>query len=351
MILTLLFVADNYLNQEERLINADGKGYYDYLPATFIYHDLNFSHVDTLQTKLYGPNYTKDYLKTVNQKKVNKYFPGAAILWTPFFFGAHYYAINYDGIANGYSWPYQRAIYFAAIFYLWIGLMFLRKTLILLDVKLWIVFLIQLLFTLGTPLLYYVQFEPAYTHVYSFALISSFTYFSFKFIQNQKLKDVVIAGFILGFIVIVRPVNLLALLIIPLYFHSFNEFIMFVSRLFTEYLKPLLIAFIVFTLVISLVPFLWHFQTGQFFIWGYQEEGFNFLDPEIFNFLFSLKRGAFVHTPLLLIATIGGIYSWIKTHKIYNALSFLIILYLIIYILSSWWSWHYGSSFGSRPYH
>ena len=30
----------------DRVINSDGKGYYAYLPALFIYHDLQFSFVE-----------------------------------------------------------------------------------------------------------------------------------------------------------------------------------------------------------------------------------------------------------------------------------------------------------------
>jgi hypothetical protein len=349
VIFAVLLVVNNYLENQSRVINADGKGYYDYLPATFIYHDLNFNYTDTLQTSLYVNGYSNGYLKTVNGKQINKYFPGVSILWTPFFLGAHYYALNHDIIADGYSWPYQRSIFYAAIFYLWIGLVFTRKVLTLLGINSWVILLIQITLTLGTPLIHYTQFEPAFTHVYSFTLIAAFTYFSFKYIKETKLKHILIAGLILGLITIVRPVNLMAALVILLYFNSLNNLLMFIFRLFTEQLKHLLIAFIPFILVVSIVPLLWHFQTGQFFVWGYQDEGFNFLDPEFFNFLFSFKRGAFLHTPLLLIASIGGAYSWIKTRKIYNAFSFLFVLTLITYVLSSWWSWYYGASFGSRP--
>ena len=89
MVIIALFVINNYLVRPEFFIKADGKGYYDYLPAAFIYNDLNFEYTDTLQTEFYDQkSYTSGYLHTVNGHQINKYFPGVAVLWMPFFAAA-----------------------------------------------------------------------------------------------------------------------------------------------------------------------------------------------------------------------------------------------------------------------
>jgi hypothetical protein len=89
-------------------------------------------------------------------------------------------------------------------------------------------------------------------------------------------------------------------------------------------------------------------QTGALFVYSYEEEGFNFLRPEIFNILFSYKKGLFLYTPLLLIAMFGHVI-WFKMQK-WQAISSMLFFLSITYFLSSWWNWYYGGSFSSRAY-
>lgn len=53
LIFFFVLLINNYFQNDDVRIRADGKGYYDYLPALFIYHDLNFQCIDTLVTELY----------------------------------------------------------------------------------------------------------------------------------------------------------------------------------------------------------------------------------------------------------------------------------------------------------
>ena len=44
------------------IIESDAKGYYAYLPAVFIYHDLNFGFYNDIEIKTYyNPNLSLDY--------------------------------------------------------------------------------------------------------------------------------------------------------------------------------------------------------------------------------------------------------------------------------------------------
>lgn len=49
--IVLFAIAKHTDNPWDRMISSDGKGYYAYLPAVFIYHDLNFGFI---------PQYEKD---------------------------------------------------------------------------------------------------------------------------------------------------------------------------------------------------------------------------------------------------------------------------------------------------
>ena len=348
VVFAAVLIINNYLGNQDVVIKADGKGYYDYLPATFIYQDLNFHFTDTLVTEYYDhKSYSSGYLKSINGHQVDKYFPGVAILWIPFFAGAHWYALNSEYPADGYSRPYQKSIFYAAIFYLWLGLLFLRKVLQRLRVQWYVILGVQLLFTLATPIMNYVQYDSSFTHVYSFALINGVVYLGFRFLDSRKWIDAIGLGVLIGLIIIVRPVNLMAILLLLLYFDSWNEFKKKWVELFSDEVKKLGVFCVVFLSVVSIVPVIWSVQTGQWFIWGYENEGFNFLKPAFIDFLFSYRKGAFVHTPLLFVVLLSGIYLYRK--KAFKLGVFAGLIGLITYVLSSWWAWYYGASYGSRP--
>jgi hypothetical protein len=83
-------------------------------------------------------------------------------------------------------------------------------------------------------------------------------------------------------------------------------------------------------------------------VYSYEEEGFNFADPQIFNVLFSYKKGLFVYTPITLIALFGLFPMAGK--NFWQTLTLLLFFVLFTYIISSWWNWYYGGSFSSRVY-
>jgi len=40
IVFLFIFLINNYLGNVEKTMKADGVGYYDYLPSTFIHHDI-----------------------------------------------------------------------------------------------------------------------------------------------------------------------------------------------------------------------------------------------------------------------------------------------------------------------
>ncbi|MFT4753833.1 MAG: hypothetical protein ACI9GM_000295 [Salibacteraceae bacterium] len=349
VIIAIIAVINTYLEKQDVVIHADGKGYYDYLPALFIYHDLNFYYTDTLVTKFYNHKQASSgYLHQINGHQVNKYFPGVAILWTPFFAAAHLYALNSDDPPDGYSEPYQFSIYLAALFYLWLGLYFLKKVLRLKKTPYSVIFLIQVILGLATPIIHYVHFEAAFVHVYSFTLINAFCYHLFRFTESSNRKSAVWMGIVLGLILLIRPINILAVLLVFLSVSSFKEFKKRMESIDLSFIKSLLFGVFACSVLVMLVPVLWKIQANQFIVWGYQGESFDFLNPHIFDFLFSFRKGLFVHSPVFFVPMVVAIILWIKNKKYYPLISFFGVSLFIVYIFSSWWSWFYGASFGSR---
>jgi hypothetical protein len=89
-------------------------------------------------------------------------------------------------------------------------------------------------------------------------------------------------------------------------------------------------------------------QIGQWFIYAYSHEQFYFLDPHMFDFLFSFRKGFFVYTPIFILSVVG-IYSWYRKSK-FQALWWLSTFIVITYIFSSWHMWWYGGTYGTRVF-
>jgi len=93
---------------------------------------------------------------------------------------------------------------------------------------------------------------------------------------------------------------------------------------------------------------LWYWQTGHWIVYSYGEEGFNFLKPHFFQILFSFNKGWFVYTPLALVAMLGFLYLFFENR--FRFFWGLIFLMIFVYVASSWWAWHYTSTFGQRVF-
>jgi general stress protein CsbA len=98
-------------------------------------------------------------------------------------------------------------------------------------------------------------------------------------------------------------------------------------------------------LSIQLAYYKW--ATGNFWVYSYGNEHFNFLHPQFFDFLFSYRKGLFVYAPILLLATIG--FTVLYKQSPFQMMSLFAFMILIVFVLSSWWMWYYGGGFGMRP--
>jgi hypothetical protein len=328
------------------IIASDGKGYYAYLPATFIYKDLNFSFFDTIENKYYDYHLKYDYRSMGNGKIIDKYFCGVSILQLPFFLGGHFAAKISGAELDGYSRPYAIALNIGAIFWLMIGLIYLRRLLLAFGSDRVKASLILIAFTLGTNLFFYTVGEPAMSHVYSFALVNIFLVYSKKWIDTLKNKYLLLTFLFLGLIAVVRPVNLLIVLWIPFAAGSLQASISVLKNIFLKPL-PLIAAIGLFIIPVMIQLIIYKISTGNFFVYAYGIEKFNFTKPEIVNFLFSYKKGLFVYTPLTFLSLFGLIPLW-KQNR-FRATWMLILLFITVYVLSCWWMWFYGGSFGMRP--
>lgn len=351
-IILIMVVVSSNLNwggdHWKSIIEADAKGYYAYLPAIFIYHDLNFGFFDKIEKeKYYDENMYYDYRAGANGKVIDKYYCGTALALTPFFLTAHLLSHAQHTDSDGYSKLYAVFVSVAALFYLLVGFIFLNLTLKTYDINEWQRSLTLFAAVFGTNLFYYAVGEPGMSHVFSFAFISMFFYYSQRYFSTFHKKYILYLSALLGIIVLIRPVNGLIVFACPFTAGSFNSLKKGILEAF-RHKWSLVMAAILFLGILSLQLIIYKISTGKFFVYSYGQEGFNFLSPHIIDILFSYKKGLFLYTPLFLLSLTGGYFLWKSSRfEFYTWFGFFV---LITYVLSSWWMWFYGGSFSSRVY-
>jgi len=335
-------------NYQTGILESDAKGYYAYLPALFIYKDLNFGFFEKIEkVKYYNKNLFYDYRSNSNGKVINKYYCGTALAELPFFFIAYLsdYMMNFE--SDGYSGLHAVFISIAALFYLIIGLFYLNLTLSIYEIKEWQKTLTLFASLFGTNLFYYSVTEPGMSHIYSFSFISMFVFFSKKYFSTYRDKYIPKLALILGIIVLIRPVNGLIILILPFIAGNKNVFWAGLKSILGN-TKYLITSCLIFAGIVSIQLIIYKISTGNFFVYSYGDEGFNFSKPHIIDILFSYKKGLFLYTPLYLLSLTGCFFLWKSSrYEFYSMFGFFIV---ITYVLSSWWMWFYGGSFSSRVF-
>ena len=349
--IVLLLVTTNLSFGKDKwkgILESDAKGYYAYLPAVFIYKDLNFGFFDHIEKEKYFQEHIfYDYRSGSNGFITNKYYAGAALAQLPFFIVAHSATILTGGDVDGYSKLYMLSVPIAALFYHVLGLWFLAGLLRLYKVRDSIIALLLCATAFGTHLFVYTVVEGGMSHVFSFAFISGFLYYSKRYFELQQLTDVYKMVLLLGLIVLCRPINgLVALFLIPLA-GNVKTLKIGLLDLFSS-VKAWAISLLLFVGIVGIQLVIYKVSTGSFLVYSYQEEGFNFSDPHFFYILFSYKKGLFLYTPMLLLGLISAI-TFIRS-KSYFSIGWLLFFVGITYVFSSWWMWFYGGSFSSRVY-
>ena len=345
-------IFNNYIGDAYRTINADGIGYYDYLPSMFIHQDFVRKDVPINENpELYNRVISRGVYNYYGDYMVDKYPCGVAILAFPFFMYTHsLMAGSYTGnIDDGYQGVFQKTMFYTALFYLFLSLLFVKKVLNLFDVKKTVIIFCQGLIVFSTSVAHYTHYDPAFSHIYSFFAITAFIYFSKSFFIRFSTKDFLFASLFLGLIITLRQINIMIVLFLPFIAGSIKQLKEGLLTIFKKW--PALLAGVILFLGIACTQCLaWYYQTGNFILYSYQGEKFEFLaNPQIINVLFSYKKGLFLYTPVLLICVLSVGWLVIKK-KYYLAISWFSFFAIITYIFSAWYCWFYGCSFGQRVY-
>ena len=326
-------------------IHADAQGYYGYLVATFIEHSFDWKEVIQPYADTYFNGAAADFTVQSEHGRINKYYAGTAVLILPFFLVACLAAWLFGFPIDGYSEPFQLGIVFSALFYAGVGMYYLSKFLERKGISKPVALFSVVAGLFGTGLFHYSISEAAMSHVYSFGLVSLFMYRVDKWLQNSNRSDLIWSSLVFGLIVLVRPVNGLVIFSVPFIAGGVAPLIDKLKsnqRLFKQ--LSIGIALVFSVLLFQVLMYL--AQVGKPLVWSYQDEGFNFLNPEIINVLFSYKKGFFIYTPLAGLGLFGLMIYLFERPK--QGAWIWLFLGLVVYVISCWWNWYYGGSFGHR---
>ncbi|MEI8345429.1 MAG: hypothetical protein WCG06_05085, partial [Candidatus Omnitrophota bacterium] len=336
-----------YLRLNGPPIRSDGVGYYLYLPAVFIEHDIGLQRVAAANFDGKIPEWTGVGIYPGTEHYLIKYPIGEAVLMAPFFFMACLASRIVGSKMDGFSFAFQSAAALAGLCYVTAGLsvlwQILRK-----HFRPNTVLLVLFGITFGTNLFHYATYDSIFSHAYSFFLFCAFLYLVERIYSRSSLRYFAAGGVVAGLILVTRPTNGLWLIFAVLYGVTSFEALRGRWRFWKNHFAQCLLSLILLSGVVSVQLLYWKLITAKFFVYTYRGEYFNFLRPEIINVLFSSRRGLFFWSPILLSILPGLFYIKKMAPKFW--LPIVLYLPLNIYLISSWYCWWYGGSFGARAF-
>jgi hypothetical protein len=342
-----VFLNGNWLKTRYPL-QMDANGYYIYLPALFVYHDMaNLGFVDGMPEQ-----FDRKYFLYKNGRGgyLSKYSPGIALLEIPFFLAAHFFAPSFGYEQSGYSPPYRFAIAISTIFFTCLAFLILAIVLSRYFSQIIVLTTVILLF-LGTNIFFYGVLQAGVTHNYLLFVFCLMLLFLDNWWRGKGWQYFAFACACVGFSALIRPTEILTGLVpIGFLFQRWKNIGFGMSQL-SQFAKEFVGGVVAFLIFIFPIFLFWKFATGSWVAYTYEQEGFYFDRPsQIWYGLFGFRKGWFVYTPMAALAMSGlwllhrdqrmkGIFSAIMWYLPFN-----------IFIVLSWYCWWYGGCFGQRAF-
>ena len=328
-------------------IRSDGFSYYVYLPSWFLFHDTTLREVARDCCGGEFPAFTAIIRWPETRRWVNAHPIGVAIFQAPFFVVAHLLTRWSNLSPDGFTLYYQHAAGLSGVFWTLAGLVVLRNTLRRhFSDAVTASTLFAILF--GTNLFHYATYDSSYSHVYSFFLFACFLNLTDRWHERPARRWSLLLGVVAGLIVLVRHTNVLFLVMFPLY--GVTSLPTLTAR--WHLLKSLRreIAVIAMTGFAVLAPqlALYYQATGRLLVSSYGSLGFHFTAPRIVGVLFSVQKGVFFWSPLLLAALAGLVWGPGPARR--YRLAGVVFLVVNTYLIASWWDWQFGGSYGHRGF-
>lgn len=330
-------------------LHGDALGYYLYLPATFIYH--NHTALDKLPDDKGISEDIKGYVKTLGDKRTplgyanNQYTYGVALMEAPFFLATHLTAKAMGKRANGFSTAYNYTIKFASLFYGLLGLLTVYKILRQLYPQHVARLAIAALFA-GTNLFWFTIMQGGMSHTPLFFLYAALMLVTVKLHNLPSRLRFATVGLLAGLITIIRPTDIVCLLI-PLLYNIYNKHSAVEKlRLIKENTSGVAVAALSF--ILPIIPQLcyWKLMTGSFVYYSYGDQSFSWLHPHIIEGLFYFSNGWLPYAMVMIFALAG--FALYNSYRPW-ALALWALFPVYVYIIYCWYCFNYINGLGSRP--
>jgi len=357
LLLTALFVVT--LPLVNPLIHGDGVGYYAYLRAPLIQHNLRFeedwrrANLGFAESRLGSDNQLKPSQYTRTGYVGNLFTIGPAILWTPFFMLAHATVLVADQFgahiaADGFSVPYRAIVAFGTAFYGYCGLLLSYLLARKFVDPLW-AFLATLGIWAGSSLPVYMYFNPFWSHAHSAFVVALFLWYWEHTRPKRTFKQWLLLGLISGLLVDVYFVNGVFLGVpfiesicgyvedlrsrdVAAALHTFGANLLFLATFGIVVLPTLITRKIVFG--------------GMLRFGAYTALPWNWRAPYWHSVLFSSDHGMLSWTPLLGFSLLGLFLPMTKGNQI--KAYFVLAVVAFYYVISSYPYWNGLASYGNR---
>lgn len=340
LFVVLFLVSNMRYGHGERIknvVSSDPGGYYMYLPTIFV--DEGIHHIN------------RDFTGWVKNEKGEiyiKYTCGVALFYLPFFLAAHLYAHITHTNASGYAPPYYYGIMLCGVFWAVAGT-WLLKTLLRQYFSRGVTWLTLLCIVAGTNYFNYATLEIGMSHVYNFALFAAAALIADKYYKRPGTGKAMLFGLVLGWIVLIRPTNIMLLLFLLLFrvvtWRDLVERMEFLKK----HIGHILLAVLFFIIIWIPQLLYWKEMTGHWISYSYDHEQFIYWTrPKILAVLADTQNGLLLYSPILLFI-FWAIIARRKDPRT-NAWGTGLVFIIITYIFASWWAWWFGGAFGHRCY-
>ena len=330
-------------------IRSDGYSYYVYLPSWLLHGDTTLDVVARTLPNGDYPAFTAIRRWPGTNRWVNPHPIGQALLMTPFFLVAHALTRASRLAPDGFSFYYQHAAGLAGLTYLLAGLAVLRRTLVR-HCSTPVALATLAAMTWGTNLFHYGVYDSAFSHIYSFFLISVLLALVERWWAEPTAGRSVWLGLTSAAIFLTRHTNVLFLLTVPLYGVTDWRALRERTRSLLQRWRSLLVMGLVAAVGVLPQLLLYKTATGAWLPspYGAIGAGFTFGPPHVFEVLFSPEKGVFFWSPVLLFAAAGWIVArgWAEAFQWSSAL----VLAINTFLIASWFDWQLGGSYGHRGF-
>lgn len=333
---------------KRNFLNHDAYSYYLYLPATLIYGTpFHFDFVKTHFQQYHISSSVYQY-QTNDGRDVPFFTMGVALCQLPFFIAAHLLNIAVLGYpADGLSMPYQVGVFLSGLFYFGLGLWNLRRLLRKYFGE-GVTATVLLALAFGTTLLQYTAIEPGQSHVYLFGWYGVLLWLTERWHQQPTARRAMAIGAVLALLCLIRPSELLAVLLPLLYGIRDRASFLQKINLLRQHWRQLAALAIVAILVVLPQMLWWKHATGHWIYSAYAVRGdhFDFSKPQLLAGLIGYRKGWLVYTPLVALALFGFLALWRRQRAwFWSALVFISVNYYVLMCYHMWW---FATCLGNR---